>query len=101
MARTSADAISPSTKPSREPTAVVVVVAVTVVDVVAIVVVTAVVAVIAITIVTSANHAGKIFAAATPSRAICDLIHRAGASPRPLYSLFPRRWNYLQRQPVI
>ena len=64
MARTLADAISPSTKPSRELTVVaaVAVVAMVVDAAAAVVVVTAAVAaVIAITIVTSANHAGKTF----------------------------------------
>ena len=62
MARTLADAISPSMKPSRELTVAAVAVVVMVVDVAAVVVVTAVAAVIATTIVTSANHAGNTLA---------------------------------------
>ena len=61
MARTLADAISPSTKPSRELIAAAVAVVVMVEDAVVVVVVTAAVvaAVTATTIVMSVNHAGK------------------------------------------
>ena len=86
MARTLADAISPSTKPSREQIEAAAAAAVMVVDVVAVVVVTAVVAaVIAITIAMNANPAGSKPGAADLRRSV---------------ALLTRLRNYLQTQPL-